>query len=110
MKRNILRLLAEEGAKVTVVEFLDRIGGPMDAEVAKNFQRILEKQGMLFKLGMKVTGVEDIKGKGMVLSMEPAAGGKKDVLGCDVVLVSIGRKPYTEGLGLDKLEGAAKKG
>lgn len=90
------------GAKVTVIEFLDRIGGPMDAEVSKQFQRLLEKQGMLFKLGTKVTGV-DIKGKTMTLNMEPAAGGKKDVLGCDVVLVSVGRKPYTEGLGLESV-------
>jgi len=90
------------GAKVTVVEFLDRIGGPMDAEVAKLFQRVLEKQGMIMKLGTKVTGVE-IKGKTMAITMEPAAGGKKEVLGCDVVLVSIGRKPYTEGLGLESV-------
>jgi len=88
------------GAKVTVVEYLDKIGGPMDAEVAKLFQRVLEKQGMIMKLGTKVTGVE-IKGKTMAITMEPAAGGKKEVLGCDVVLVSIGRKPYTEGLGLE---------
>lgn len=91
------------GAKVTVVEYLDKIGGPMDAEVAKQFQRVLEKQEMHFKTGMKVTGVEDVKGKGLVVSMEPAAGGKKEVLGCDVVLVSIGRKPYTDGLGLENV-------
>jgi dihydrolipoamide dehydrogenase len=90
------------GARVTVIEYLDKIGGPMDAEVAKQFQRVLEKQEMTFKLGMKVTGVET-KGANLVVSMEPAAGGKKEVLGCDVVLVSIGRKPYTDGLGLENV-------
>lgn len=89
------------GAEVTVVEFLDRIGGPMDGEVAKQFQRILEKQGMKFKLGMKVTAA-DAKGKGVALTMESAKGGAAEKLEADVVLVSIGRRPYTEGLGLDK--------
>jgi dihydrolipoamide dehydrogenase len=88
------------GAKVTVVEFLDRIGGPMDAEVAKQFQRTLEKQGIEFKLGMKVTAA-DAKGKGVTLSLEPAKGGDKETLAADVVLVSIGRRPYTAGLGLE---------
>ncbi|MFO0389138.1 MAG: dihydrolipoyl dehydrogenase [Alphaproteobacteria bacterium] len=90
------------GSKVTVVEFMDRIGGPMDAEVAKQFQRILEKQGVAFKLGMKVTAA-DTKGKGVTLTMEPAKGGAAEKLEADVVLVSIGRKPYTDGLGLDKV-------
>jgi dihydrolipoamide dehydrogenase len=90
------------GSKVTVIEYLDKIGGPMDQEVAKQFQRVLEKQGMNFKLATKVTGI-DIKGQTMTLLMEPAAGGKKEVLGCDVVLVSIGRKPYTDGLGLENV-------
>ena len=90
------------GAKVTVVEFLDRIGGPLDGEVAKQFQRILEKQGMAFRLGMKVTAA-DAKGKGVALTMEPAKGGAAEKLEADVVLVSIGRRPYTEGLGLDKV-------
>lgn len=88
------------GAKVTVVEFLDRIGGAMDAEVAKQFQRILEKQGFEFKLGMKVTAA-DAKGNGVILTVEPAKGGDKEKLEADVVLVAIGRKPYTEGLGLE---------
>lgn len=93
------------GAKVTVVEFLDRIGGPMDAEVSKQFQRVLEKQGIEFKLGMKVTAA-DTRGKGVSLTVEPAqknnekAGGDKESLSADVVLVAIGRRPYTEGLGL----------
>ena len=88
------------GAKVTVVEFLDRIGGPLDAEVAKQFQRILEKQGIVFKLSTKVTGAE-VKGKNVSLTLEPAKGGAKEAMSADVVLVSIGRRPYTEGLGLD---------
>ena len=95
------------GAKVTVVEFLDSIGGAMDAEVAKQFQRILEKQGFEFKLGAKVTAA-DAKGKGVTVTVEPAQktkemGGAAEKITADVVLVSIGRKPYTEGLGLDKL-------
>jgi dihydrolipoamide dehydrogenase len=87
------------GAQVTVVEFLDRILPGMDGEVAKQFQRILEKQGFAFRLGAKVTGV-DISGKTLVAQIEPAAGGKAETLEADVVLVAIGRVPYTEGLGL----------
>ncbi len=90
------------GAKVTVVEFLDSIGGLMDAEVAKQFQRILEKQGINFMLGSKVTAA-DTKGKNVTLTVEPAKGGDSSKLEGDVVLVSIGRKPYTDGLGLDKV-------
>jgi dihydrolipoamide dehydrogenase len=86
------------GAKVTVVEFLDRILPGMDAEVAKQFQRMLEKQGFTFKLGAKVTGV-DTSGKTLKASVEPAAGGAAETLETDVVLVCIGRVPYTEGLG-----------
>ena len=87
------------GAQVTVVEFLDRILPGNDAEVAKQFQRILEKQGFAFKLGAKVTGV-DTSGKTLIAQIEPAAGGSAEKLEADVVLVSIGRVPYTEGLGL----------
>jgi dihydrolipoamide dehydrogenase len=87
------------GAQVTVVEFLDRILPGMDGEVAKQFQRILEKQGFAFKLGAKVTGV-DTSGKTLSTQIEPAAGGKPERLEADVVLVAIGRVPYTEGLGL----------
>lgn len=90
------------GAKVTVVEFLDRVGGALDAEVAKQLQRVLEKQGMVFKLGTKVTGV-DAKGKDVKLTLEPAKGGEKETLAADVVLVSIGRRPYTNGLGLEAI-------
>jgi dihydrolipoyl dehydrogenase len=87
------------GAKVTVVEFLDRILPGMDGEIAKQFQRILEKQGFAFKLGAKVTGV-DTSGKTLLAKVEPAAGGAAETLEADVVLVCIGRVPYTEGLGL----------
>jgi dihydrolipoamide dehydrogenase len=71
----------------------------MDGEIAKQFQRILEKQGFAFRLGAKVTGV-DTSGKALSARIEPAAGGKSETLEADVVLVAIGRVPYTEGLGL----------
>lgn len=87
------------GAQVTVVEFLDRILPGMDGEIAKQFQRILEKQGFAFKLGAKVTGV-DTSGKTLSAKVEPAAGGAAEAIEADVVLVCIGRVPYTEGLGL----------
>jgi len=87
------------GAKVTVVEFLDRILPGMDGEIARQFQRILEKQGFAFKLGAKVTGV-DTTGKKLVAQIEPAAGGQAQSMEADVVLVCIGRVPYTNGLGL----------
>jgi dihydrolipoamide dehydrogenase len=87
------------GAEVMVVEFLDRILPGMDGEVAKQFQRILEKQGFAFKLGAKVTAV-DTSGKALKATVEPAAGGTAETLEADVVLVCIGRVPYTEGLGL----------
>ncbi|MFN6999674.1 MAG: dihydrolipoyl dehydrogenase [Elioraea tepidiphila] len=87
------------GAKVTVVEFLDRIVPTMDGEVAKQFQRILAKQGLVFRLGTKVTGAR--KGdEGVTLTVEPAKGGKAEEIVADVVLVAIGRRAYTEGLGL----------
>jgi dihydrolipoamide dehydrogenase len=90
------------GAKVEVVEYLDRILPGMDNEVAKTAQRIFTKQGMTFHLGKKVTGVT--KGaKGLTLSMEPAAGGAAETLEADVVLVCIGRRPYTAGLGLENV-------
>ncbi|WP_306252884.1 dihydrolipoyl dehydrogenase [Parvularcula sp. IMCC14364] len=88
------------GAKVTVVEFLDRIIPGMDGEVAKQFMRILKKQGMDFKLGHKVTGVEKLKTK-LKVSIEPAKGGDAETIDCDTVLVSIGRRPYTQSLGLE---------
>ena len=87
------------GAEVVVVEFLDRILPGMDGEIAKQFQRILEKQGFAFKLGAKVTAV-DTSGKTLKATIEPAAGGAAETLEADVVLVCIGRVPYIDGLGL----------
>jgi dihydrolipoamide dehydrogenase len=89
------------GAKVTCVEFLDQILPGMDADVRKDANRIFKKQGIEFKLKTKVTKAE-VKGKKAVLTLEPAAGGDAETLEADVVLVSIGRRPNTEGLGLDK--------
>jgi dihydrolipoamide dehydrogenase len=88
------------GAEVLVVEFLDRILPGMDNEVCRQFQRILEKQGIAFKLSSKVTAV-DGSGARLKASVEPAADGMPESIDADVVLVSIGRVPYTEGLGLD---------
>ena len=87
------------GADVLVVEYLDRILPGMDGEVAKSFQRILEKQGLKFKLSSKVTGVETAKG-GLSAKVEPASGGAAELFPADVVLVAVGRVPYTDGLGL----------
>ena len=91
---------ARLGAKVTVVEYLDRILPGMDLDVAKNFQRMLQKQGFAFKLSSKVTGAAKAKDK-VTLTVEPAAGGTAETIDADVVLVAVGRVPYTEGLGLD---------
>jgi dihydrolipoamide dehydrogenase len=88
------------GAEVTVVEFLDRITPGMDKDVATAFQRALTKQGMTFKLGAKVTAAKTGK-DGVELTIEPAAGGAAETLKGDVVLVAIGRRPYTDGLGLE---------
>jgi dihydrolipoamide dehydrogenase len=90
------------GAKVTVVEFLDGVLPGMDGEVRKQAQRLFEKQGMTFKLSSKVTGV-DTSGKILKASVEPAKGGAAETIEADVVLVSTGRAPYTEGLGLKEL-------
>ena len=90
------------GAEVTVVEFLDKVGAGMDAEVATAFQRGLTKQGMIFKMGTKVTSAKLAK-DGVVLTLEPAAGGAVETLTGDVVLVAIGRRPYTAGLGLESV-------
>jgi dihydrolipoamide dehydrogenase len=87
------------GSEVTVVEMLDRVAPGLDSEVAKQLQRTLTKQGLAFKLGTKVVGV-DTKGASLSLMLEPAAGGKPEELETDVVLVAVGRIPNTEGLGL----------
>jgi dihydrolipoamide dehydrogenase len=88
------------GAEVTVIEYLDRICPGMDAELAKAFQRILAKQGVNFRLGAKVTGAKAGKAK-VDLTVEPAAGGAAETLSAERVLLAIGRRPYTEGLGLE---------
>jgi dihydrolipoamide dehydrogenase len=90
------------GAKVTVVEFLDQLLPGMDGEVRKEAAKLFKKQGMELKLSTKVTGAT-VKGKKVTLTVEPAAGGKAEKLEASHVLVSIGRKPNTEGLGLDKI-------
>ncbi len=91
---------ARLGSKVTVVEFLDRILPGMDSEVARQFQRILAKQGMEFRLGTKVKAIDRQEGGALTARLEPAAGGDMALIDADVALVAIGRKPYTEGLGL----------
>lgn len=88
------------GSEVTVVEFFDRICPFLDGEVSKSFQQTLTKQGIKFMLSTKVTGGKNT-GKGAQLTVEPAAGGAAQTLEADAVLVSIGRKPYTQGLNLD---------
>ena len=88
------------GAEVTVIEFLDHIMTGMDVDVSKQMKRILTKQGMTFKLSTKVTGAKGGKG-GVTLTTEPVSGGKKEKIKADVVLVAIGRRPYTDGLGLE---------
>ena len=97
------------GAEVTVVEYLDRILPGMDGEVARQFQRLLEKQGFKFLLGHKVAKVET-SGAGAKVSVELAAGGAAQTLDADVVLVAIGRRPYTDGLGLEALGVATERG
>ena len=93
---------ARLGAKVTVVEYLDKVLGAMDGEVSKQFQRLLEKQGITFKLGAKVTGVEKA-GKGAKVTFEPVKGGNAETIDADAVLISTGRRPYTDGLGLQEV-------
>ncbi len=87
------------GAKVTVVEYLDTILGGIDSDVAKQFQRMLSKQGFEFRLGSKVTGVARAK-KGATVTFESVNGGTAENIESDVVLVATGRRPYTDGLGL----------
>lgn len=96
------------GSKVTVVEYLDRILPGTDSEVAKEAQRTFKKQGLTFKLGTKVTGAQK-SGDGVELSVEPAKGGDSETLNADIVIVAIGRRPYTEGLGLDAVGGKTGK-
>lgn len=100
---------ARLGSDVTVVEYLDRILPPADAEVAKEAERTFKKQGLTFKLGTKVTGIEKQKTK-LKVSMEPAKGGDTETVDADIVIVAIGRRPYTEGLGLENVGGKTGKG
>jgi dihydrolipoamide dehydrogenase len=88
------------GAEVTIVEFLDHILPGIDGEVARQFQRMLEKQGLTFRLSSKVATV-DASGKTLKVKVEPVAGGAAETLGADIVLVAVGRVPYTDGLGLE---------
>ncbi len=90
------------GADVLVVEYLDRILPGIDKEVARAFQRLLDKQGIAFRLASKVTGVTgpETPGKPLSVQIEPAAGGAAETVEADVVLVAVGRVPYTDGLGL----------
>jgi dihydrolipoamide dehydrogenase len=89
------------GAQVTIVEFLDHILPGIDSEVARQFHRLQQKQGLAFKLSSKVTAI-DASGKVLEVKVEPAAGsGAAEAIEADIVLVAIGRVPYTEGLGLE---------
>jgi dihydrolipoamide dehydrogenase len=96
------------GSEVTVVEFLDRVTPGIDLEVSKAFQRVLAKQGFTFQLSTKVTGVEKTR-SGLKVTVEPAAGGDKSVIETDVMLVAIGRVPYTANLGLAEVGVAMDK-
>lgn len=89
------------GAKITVVEFLDRIVPGMDGELATQFHKMLRRQKMKFKLSTKVTGAE-LTENGVALALEPVDGGTGETLEADIVLVAVGRKPFTEGLGLEQ--------
>jgi len=90
------------GSKVTVVEYLDRILPGMDGGIATQFQRILKKQGLEFRLGSKVTAAKS-GASSVSLTLEPAKGGAAETLEADIVLVAVGRRPFTQGLGLDKI-------
>jgi dihydrolipoamide dehydrogenase len=97
------------GAEVEVIEFLDRIVPGMDGEIAKLFQRALTRQGLKFRLGAKVTGAS-LGNEGVSLSVEPVKGGPAETLIADVVLVAVGRRPLTRGLGLEALGLVLDKG
>jgi dihydrolipoamide dehydrogenase len=96
------------GAKVTVLEYLDRITPGIDAEIAKQFQKILEKQGFEFKLGVKVTGAKPGK-SGVEVSYEPVSGEGSKTLQADIVLLAVGRRAYTDKLGLENVGLATNK-
>ncbi len=100
---------ARLGAKVTIVEYLDTILGGMDGEIARQAQRALARQGLEFRLGAKVTAVTRTR-KGATVTLEPAKGGEAETLDADVVLVATGRRPFTEGLGLEDAGVALERG
>jgi dihydrolipoamide dehydrogenase len=97
------------GAKVTVIEYLDKLLGGMDGDVSKQFQRIIAKQGIDIRLSSKVTGV-DKSGNGAKVTFEPVKGGEAQTLEADIVLIATGRRPYTEGLGLEAAGVAMERG
>ena len=90
------------GSDVTVIEYLEFITPGMDREISNEFQKILNKQGIKFKMGSKVESVKD-QGKSVLISYTNVKNSKKETLEVDKVLVSVGRKPYTEGLNLSKV-------
>ena len=90
------------GSDVTVIEYLDRIVPGMDSDVAQQLHRLLDKQGIVFRLGTKVTRA-DKQSDRVVVHVEPAAGGIQETLEAEVVLVAVGRRPFTEGLGLETI-------
>lgn len=90
------------GAKVTVIEYMDKILGAMDGDVSKQFQRMLTKQGLQLKLSSKVTAVEATD-SGAQVTYEPVAGGDAVSVDADVVLIATGRRPYTDSLGLETI-------
>ena len=90
------------GANVTVVEYLDRITSGMDTELSQALHKVLEEQGFVFRLSQKVTGARSVDDE-VVLTVEPAQGGPSEDIRADYVLVSIGRRPFTDGLGLDAI-------
>src|SRR5688572_17205545 len=92
---------ARLGSKVTFVEFLDRIIPGVDSEVARQMQRLLQKQGMEFRLATKVKSIDKQEDGSLTARLEPNAGGDMELIDVDVALVAVGRKPYTEGLGLE---------
>jgi dihydrolipoamide dehydrogenase len=100
---------ARIGAKVTVVEFLDSLIPTMDNTMGKELARVAKKMGIETYLGHKVTAVEN-KGEEVVVKAEPKNGGNAIELKGDYCLVSIGRRPYTDGLGLDKIGIQTEKG
>jgi dihydrolipoamide dehydrogenase len=99
---------ARLGSEVTVVEYLDRILPGADSEIAKEAEKVFKKQGLSFRLGTKVTGIDTSKPR-LKVSVEPAAGGASESLEADTVIVAIGRRPYTAGLGLEAVGGMTDK-